>query len=73
METLNGLVASGLFLSCNHAANAAAIASVTGSVRVTGSPSTPATATPRMSLPFCSLRKSVFSMDGVAAVDGAAE
>lgn len=50
METLNGLVASDFFLSSNHAANAAAIASVTGSVRETGSSSTPGTATPRMSL-----------------------
>ena len=50
METLKRLAASGCFLSCNHEANAAAIASVIGSVRVTGSPSTPATATPRISL-----------------------
>ena len=49
-DTLKGLDASALFISSNHAEKAAAIASVTGSVRVTGSPSTPATATPRISL-----------------------
>jgi len=41
---------TGFFLSNNHEAKAAAIASETGSVRLTGSPSTPATATPRISL-----------------------
>lgn len=50
MEILKCLEASVFFLSCNHEANAAAIASVTGSVRVTGSPSTPTMATPRISL-----------------------
>lgn len=50
MEILKRLGVSSFFLSFNHAAKAAAIASVTGSVRVTGSPSTPATATPRISL-----------------------
>jgi len=50
MEILKRLDVSSFFLSFNHAAKAAAIASVTGSVRLTGSPSTPATATPRISL-----------------------
>ena len=50
METLKGLGPSFFFLSDSHAANAAAMAFETGSVRVTCSPSTPATATPRISL-----------------------
>lgn len=50
METLSRLDPSAFFFSNNQAPKAAAIASVTGSVRVTGSPSTPATATPRISL-----------------------
>lgn len=50
-DILKRLNPSAFFLFNNHAAKAAAIASVTGSVRLTGSPSTPATATPRISLP----------------------
>lgn len=48
METLRRLEESYFFF--NQPANPAAIASVTGSVRVRGSPSTPSTATPRISL-----------------------
>lgn len=50
MEILRRLDPSAFFLSNNHEAKAAAIASETGSVRLTGSPSTPTTATPRISL-----------------------
>lgn len=50
MEIFKDLEASSFFFSSNQAAKAAPIASATGSVRLTGSPSTPATATPRMSL-----------------------
>lgn len=50
MEILKRLGASAFFFSNNQAAKAAAIASVTGSVRLTGSPSTPPIATPRISL-----------------------
>lgn len=50
MEIFKDLKASSFFFSNNQAAKAAPIASATGSVRLTGSPSTPATATPRMSL-----------------------
>lgn len=50
METRRGLDPSDFFLSHNQAAKAAAMASATRSVRLTVSPSTPATATPRISL-----------------------
>ena len=50
METLKRREPSAFFFSTNHPAKAAAIASATCSVRLTGSPSTPATATPRISL-----------------------
>nr|GMD30218.1 hypothetical protein Iba_chr09aCG4960 [Ipomoea batatas] len=72
MEIFKDLEASSFFFSSNQAAKAAPIASATGSVRLTGSPSTPATATPRMYLPFCSLRNSLFSIDGAAVPDTAA-
>lgn len=49
-EILKRLDPAGNFLSDNQEAKAAPIASETGSVRFTGSPSTPATATPRISL-----------------------
>lgn len=49
-DILRRLDSLGFFLSDNHEAKAAAIASVTGSVRLTGSPSTPEIATPRISL-----------------------
>lgn len=50
IETLKGREVSAFFFFTNHAAKAAPIASATGSVRLTGSPSTPSTATPRISL-----------------------
>ena len=48
------------FFLCNsHCPNAAAMASVTGSGRLTGSPSTPGTATPRISLGRRTMKHSV--------------
>lgn len=63
METLSRLDPSDFFLFKSHAEKAVAIASVTGSVRLTGSPSTPATATPRMSLPQKIVSKGGFFLD----------
>lgn len=49
-EMLKRREPSAFFFSNSHAAKPAAIASETSSVRLSGSPSTPATATPRISL-----------------------
>lgn len=50
METLKHLEETFFFFASNQSEKPAAIASVTVSVRVRGSPSTPSIATPRISL-----------------------
>ena len=53
MESFRSLL---LNFSCRYSTNAMAMFFTALKVSVTGCPSTPSMATPRMSLPFCSLR-----------------